>query len=87
MPFKRYMDNAIYSLIYTLMLTISVIELYAIIAEVSEMFLEAVIWMQIVLCLLPLCCCVSYCVWRLVQVLRKFFNKFTAEKVTEVSHY
>ena len=87
MPFKRYMDNAIYSLIYTLLLTISVIELYAIIAEVSEMFLKAVIWMQIVLCLLPLCCCVSYCIWRLVQVLRKFFNKFTAEKVAEVSRY
>ena len=85
MPFKKYVDNAVYTIIYTLMLTISVTELYVIVSEVSEEFLEAVICVQIILCLLPMCCFVSYYVWKLIQVVRKFFNKFLSYSVKEVS--
>ena len=79
MPFKKYVDNAIYSTIYVLLLTIIIIELYTI---TSGMFLEALIWLQIILCLLPLCCFVTYCTWRLIQVTRslRFFSGFKAEK-------
>ena len=82
MPFKKYTDNTVYSMIYVLLLTISIIELYTI---VSGIFYEAVIWMQIILCLLPLCCIVSYYTWRLIQVLRKYSQKFQTEKTLEVS--
>ena len=83
MPFKKYVDNAVYSMIYVLLLTISIIELYTI---TSGMFLEAVIWLQIILCALPLCCFVSYYTWRLVKVIRKFFDKrFKTDKIIEVS--
>ena len=85
MPFKKYVDNAVYTMIYTLMLTISVTELYVIVSEVSEEFLEAVICVQIILCLLPLCCFVSYYTWRLIQVVRKILRKFKADKVVEVN--
>ena len=82
MPFKKHRDNAVYTIIYTLMLTISVIELYTII---SGKFLEAVIWIQITLSLLPLCCFVSYYAWRLTKVLRKFLNRFKADVGVKVS--
>ena len=84
MPFKKYVDNAIYSMIYVLMLTVTIIELYTI---TTGIFLEAVIWLQIILCLLPLCCFVSYYMWRLVKVITKFFVKRIkgADKIIEVS--
>ena len=83
MPFKKYIDNMVYSMIYVLLLTISIIELYTII---SGMFFEAVIWMQIILCLLPLCCFVLYYSWRLIQIVRKVLRKFQTEKILEVSY-
>ena len=76
-PFKRYLDNAIYSLIYTLMLTIVIIEMYMII---SGVYLEAVVWFQIILCSLPLCCFVSYYAWKLIKAGRKFYSRFKVDK-------
>ena len=84
MPFKTYTDNAVYSMIYVLLLTISIIEMHTVI---SGMFLEAVIWVQIILCLLPLCCFVSYYIWKLMQALKKFLKTFQAEKNIEVSQH
>ena len=84
MPFKKYVDNAVYSMIYMLMLAITIIELYAI---TSGKFLEALIWLEIVLCLLPLCCFVSYYTWKLIKVIRKIFGRSQVEKVIEVSQY
>ena len=88
MPFKKHVDNAIYSIIYMLMLTITIIELYTI---TSGVFLGAVIWLQVILCLLPLCCFVTYFAWRLTQVVRKKFCKkfkidkrFKVDEITEV---
>ena len=82
MPFKKYIDNAVYSMIYMLMLAITIIELYTI---TSGMFLEALIWLQIILCLLPLCCFVSYYTLKLIKVIRKVFGRSQVEKVIEVS--
>ena len=72
MPFKRYRDNAVYSVIYVLFLAIVIIELYTI---TSGVFLDTIIWLQIILCLLPLCCFASYCAWRLIKVVRNVFSK------------
>jgi len=83
MPFKRYVDNAVYSIIYMLMLTIIIIELYTII---SGVFLEGVIWLQIILCLLPLFCFVFYYTWKLIKYVRKFYqNRFQADEIRGVS--
>ena len=82
MPFKKYIDNAVYSMIYMLMLAITIIELYTI---TSDTFFEALIWFQIILCLLPLCCFVSYYTWKLIKVVRKIFGRSKVEKVVEVS--
>ena len=85
MPFKQQVDNAVYTMIYTLMLAISVTELYVFIAKVSERFLEVVNWIQIILCLLPLCCFVSYYTWRLIRAVRKILGKTKVDKIIEVS--
>ena len=84
MPFKQYVDNAVYTMIYTLLLTISVTELYIIISEVSEEFLEALIWVQIIFCLLPLGCFISYYIWRLIRTVRKFLSRYNADESIEV---
>ena len=82
MPFKKYVDNAVYSMVYVLMLTMIVIELYTI---TSRMFLEAVIWLHIILCALPLCCFVSYYTWWLVKVIRKIYDRrFKTNKTMQV---
>ena len=63
MPFKRYTDNAAYSLIYILMLAILMIKQYVfIVASDSE---EVLISLEIFLTLLPLVCVIIYCSWRL----------------------
>ena len=84
MPFKQSVDNVVYSMIYTLLLTILITELYILIAEVSERFLEVLIWIQIILFLLPLCCFVLYYAWRLIRAMRKILDKHK-DKVIEVS--
>ena len=89
MPFKSYVDNAVYSVIYVLLLAIVIIELYTI---TSGVFLDAIIGLQIILCILPLCCFASYCAWRLIKVVRNIFSKrikankkFKVDKAIEVS--
>ena len=85
MPFKQYVDNAVYIMIYTLLLTISVTEQYIFTSEVSKKLLEVMNWMQIILCLLPLCCFVSYHAWRLIRAVRKILGNFKLDEVIEVS--
>ena len=65
MPFKRYVDNAVYSMIYVLLLGILVVELYTI---STDKFIDEIIWLLIILSSLPLCCFVMYYIWRLVIV-------------------
>jgi len=62
MPFKRYVDNAAYSLVYILMLATLMIKQYVFFASSSE---EGLIWLQISIALLPLLCVLAYYSWRL----------------------
>ena len=62
MPFKRYVDNAAYSLVYILMLATLMIKQYVFFASSSE---EGLIWLEISIALLPLLCVLAYCSWRL----------------------
>ena len=83
MPFKNRWDNALYTIIYTLMLAILMIEQYMINSQKDE---HVLIGFQIALCLLPLCCIASYLVWRLVKVAKKYLRnlKLQVEKPTQV---
>ena len=62
MPFKRYVDNAAYSLIYILMLAILTIKQYVFFSSSSE---EVLIWLEISITLLPFVCVIVYYSWRL----------------------
>jgi len=81
MPFKNQKDNALYSIIYTLLLAISIIELYTII---SRQYLHLIIWLKIILCSLPLCCFIFHYTWRLIQFVKNHFAKFQTVKTREV---
>ena len=82
MPFKSYRDNAVYSVIYVLLLTIVIIELYTI---TSGVFLDAIIGLLIILCLLPLLCFASYCAWRLIKFIAnlKWFSRLQVNEVVK----
>jgi len=62
MPFKRYIDNAVYSMIYVLLLGILVVELYTI---ATGKFIDEIIWLLIILSSIPLSCFIVYCIWKL----------------------
>ena len=83
MPFKNQRDNAVYSIIYTLLLAIVIIELYTII---SRQYLHIIIWLKVILCSLPLCCFISYYTWKLIQFSRRHFSTFQAVESREVGH-
>ena len=63
MPFQRYVDNASYSLIYTLMLTIIIIKYYLFSTGKSS---PGLIWFEIILSLLPFASVMLYCLWKLL---------------------
>ena len=73
MPFKRYIDNASYSLIYTLMLTILIIEHYVYSTGNSTVWL---IWLEIILSLLPFICVVIFCLWKLLIAAKVIWRKY-----------
>jgi len=72
MPFKRYVDNAAYSVIYLLMLTILIIEHYLFSTSKSS---EELIWIEIFMSLLPLGFVVLYCLWKLLVIWKKHAGK------------
>ena len=76
MPFKRYSDNASYSLIYALMLTLLIIQQYLFSTDKSAPELA---WLEIFLLLLPLICVILYCLWKLIVAVRvirrRHFNR------------
>lgn len=53
MPFERYLDNAVYSIRYVLLLVYLVVESYTI---ATGDFIDELTWLLIVLSSLPLCC-------------------------------
>ena len=73
MPFKKYIDNASYCLIYVLMLVILMIEQYLFsTGKLSTGF----IWLEIYLSLLPFICVVLYCLWKLVIAAELIWKKY-----------
>ena len=73
MPFKRYIDNGSYSLIYILMLSILIIEHYMFSTGESS---PKLIWLEILLSLLPLICVALYCTWRLIISAKLIWRKY-----------
>ena len=73
MPFRRYIDNASYSLIYVLMLTIVIIEYYLFTTGKSS---PGLIWLEIVLSLLPFICIVLYYFWKVLITARLIWRKY-----------
>ena len=73
MPFKRYIDNASYCLIYVLMLAILMIEQYLFSTGNSS---SGLIWLEIYLSLLPFLCVVLYCLWKLLNSAELIWKKY-----------
>ena len=71
LPFKRHLDNAVYSMIYLLMLAIFVIEMYT---ESADTFLHVIVWLQLILLALPLCCFIVYYIWKLSLTVLRWFR-------------
>ena len=65
MPFKSHIDNVSYTLIYILMLTIVIIEVYVYSTGRSS---SGLAWLEIILSLLPLVCSVFYCLWKVCSM-------------------
>jgi len=78
MPFKNRWDNALYTIIYSLMLAILMIEQYMINSQTDVHAL--VVGFHIVLCLLPLCWIVLYLVWKLSKSVRKYLGKLKIQQ-------
>ena len=69
MPYKKYKDNAAYSLVYMLLLIILFIE-YFIFTSGKSYYAVTLLWFKLLLSALPLCCVVGYCVWWMVTKIR-----------------
>ena len=65
MPFKKYGDNAAYSLIFMLMLALWTME-YFLLSSDKLSYTIILLWFKIILSSLPLCCFVVYCIYKLL---------------------
>ncbi|XP_065905260.1 uncharacterized protein [Dysidea avara] len=72
MPYKKYTDNAAYSLVYMLLLIILFIE-YFIFTSGESYYAVTLLWLKLLLSALPLCCVVGYCVWWIVTMTRSCY--------------
>ena len=81
-PFKRYVDNASYSLIYVLILSILVIEQYIFSTQKSS---AGLIWLEIFFSLLPFIYVVLYCSWKLLVAAEIIWKKYH-KKANDDSH-
>ena len=76
MPFKQYKDNAVYSLIYVLMLAIVIVEYYRLYdSQDIQQGNDNMSWLGIVMLLLPLMCVFIYCLYKLLIIVNKFTRK------------
>ena len=73
MPYKKYTDNAAYSLVYMLLLIILFIE-YFIFTSGKSSYAMTLLWLKLLLSALPLCCVVGYCVWWIVAKIRSYYG-------------
>ena len=83
MPFKRYVDNASYCLIYVLMLTILIIEQYIFSTEES---LARLVWLEIFLSLLPFICVVLYSSWKILVAVEVIWKKHHKKETNHDFH-
>ena len=76
MPFKHYKDNAVYSLIYVLMLAIVIVEYYQLYdSQNDQQKHNELFWPEIVMILLPLMCVLIYYLHKLLVIMNKFIRK------------
>ena len=80
MPFKQYKDNAVYSLIYVLMLSIVIVEYYQLYDSQSDkQNHDELFWLEIVMLLLPLMCVLIHYLHKLLIVTKKFIRKYVSK--------
>ena len=72
MPFKRFIDNAAYSLVYFIMIMTTTIEYHFFSTDNSPYEL---ILIEILLSVLPLTCIVVYCLWKLYISVTTYWRK------------
>jgi len=65
MPFKKYIDNAAYSLIYMLMLALWILE-YFLLSSENLSYSVTLLLFKVFLSSLPLCCFMLYCASKLL---------------------
>ena len=76
MPFKQYKDNAVYSLIYMLMLAILIVEYYLLSSNQNDQQNhEKLLWLEIGMLMLPLICVAIYYLYKLLVVIIGFTRK------------
>ena len=82
MPFKRFINNAAYSLVYIILIMILIIEHYFYSTGNSS---HGLIWIEILLTLLPLFCIALYCSWKISIVAKAYWKKHKREGSTDPS--
>ena len=82
MPFKRFINNAAYSLVYFLLIMIMIIEYYFF---STDDLANDLIWTEFLLISLPLLCIVLYCSWKLSAVAKAYWKKHKREGSTDPS--
>ena len=72
MPFKTFINNAVYSLAYCLLIMITTME-YHLFSD--DKLSHVIIYSEILLSLLPIACIVVYCLWKLSISVIRFCEK------------
>ena len=83
MPFKRYIDNAAYSLTYLIMIMIAIIR-YIIFSTGNSS--NELIWPKIFLELLPLVCILLYFAWKLSVAFKAKWKKYMSSRDPKSNH-
>ena len=83
MPFKKSADNAVYSLMYSTLLAILIIEYYLFTTGESS---DGLLWLQTALLSLPLVCAIVYYFWKLFVVVQMMWKKHSHRRLELVSY-
>jgi len=82
MPFKKSTDNNAYSLVYSILLAILMIEYYLFTTGKSS---DGLLWLQTALSSLPLVCVIVYYSWKLFAVIQLMWKKQVYKRLELVS--
>ena len=77
MPFKTFINNAAYSLVYAIMIMVGVIKYHFFSTGNPP---NKLIWTESLLILLPFVCIFSYCSWRLFIIIKVYWKKHKSSK-------